>query len=71
MISSEHPDIESIQRTGWPCGHTGENPDTREERVGFANEFFADFLSFAEDGDPDILNHFIQHYERKYKNWLN
>ena len=67
----EHPDAASGQRTGYGCGAIQENRDTPERRREFAEEFFQWFLEYVQDGDPDILEHFTEHYKWKYKDFLN
>ena len=71
MCDLEHPDVASAQRTGYGCGAAQENQDTAEARREFAEAFFPEFLAFAQDGDPDLLEHFVEHYGWKYRNWLN
>lgn len=67
----EHPDITSALLYGYPSGTAHENRDTPESRREFAEEFFSEFLAFAQDGDPDILEHFVEHYIWKYREFLN
>ena len=67
----EHPDITSALQCGYPSGAAQENQDTPENRREFAEEFFSDFLAIAQDGDPDILEHFVEHYIWKYREFLN
>lgn len=67
----EHPDIASALATGWPCGAAAENQDCAECRREFAREEFGDFLAFALDGDPELLDNFVEHYRGKYRAWLN
>lgn len=67
----EHPDVAVACGCGWPCGAAEENEDCAEYRKAYAEEHFADFLAFAQAGQPDILADFIEHYRWKYKDWLN
>ncbi len=70
MDIADHPDIASALRTGYPCGSI-ENQDTQEARVDFAKENFDDFLAYALDGDPDLLENFCEHYPVAYRDFLN
>ena len=67
----EHPDVAEARRSGWPRGAAQENQDSPEWRAGYAEEHFSDFLSFAQAGQPDILDEFIAHFRWEYKSWLN
>lgn len=67
----EHPDITSAQWTGRPVGASQENQDRTDYRKEYAEEHFSEFLDFAQAGQPDILDEFIEHYQWKYKSWLN
>lgn len=71
MAMIEDPEITAAVRTGWPLGAAAENRDCREYREEFAQEHFAEFLAFAEDGDPDLLEHFVQHLGYCYRDFLN
>lgn len=68
---TDHPDVRSALRTGCPTFTAPENADTPEERRSFAEDAFSDFLSFALDGDPELLDNFISHYRWRYDAWLN
>lgn len=67
----DHPDIAAAVETGWPRGTAAENQDCAEYRREFAREAFEDFLAFALDGDPALLDNFVEHYRGKYREWLN
>lgn len=71
MEEREHPDVTAAQATGWPAGAQAENRDRPEYRRAFALEEFEDFLDFALDGDPELLDHFVAHYAGRYRDWLN
>lgn len=82
----EHPDVRSAERTGWPCGAAQENRDRPEYRREFVEDNIEKFVSFvarsgreaidefiryAVDGDPDVIDRFVAHYPWKYRDFLN
>lgn len=67
----DHPDIVAIQETGYPAGAELENKSTPEWVRKFAEDYCKEFIDFAMDGDPDILDNFAEHYSWLYNGWLN
>ena len=67
----DHPDVAAALGEGYPRWQGAENRSTAQTRREFAEEWAREFIDFALDGDPAILEGFTRHMGWKYESWLN
>lgn len=68
---TDHTDIISAERDGFPVWVRLENRDCEGYRDEYITENLAEFLDWMKAGDQDVLDRFFQEHDRAYRDFLN